>query len=74
MKKRLLKEIEDGVMADIKMAIEESTDAERGESAMTDVSPPPVILTQAAKAATAVIMAWYRSMLLLQDLAAEEEA
>lgn len=58
--KQLMKEIEDGIYVDILTALEESTEAERGESAMTDANLPHVVLEVAARSATYSIMAYIR--------------
>jgi len=60
MNQKLLKEIEDGVYQEILTALEETTEAERGEGAMTDAQLPHVVLEVAARAATYSVMAYIR--------------
>lgn len=72
MNQRLMKEIEKGVNQEILTALEESTEAEFGESTMSDLTPPPRILELAARAATAVVMAWKIMFEIAKEL--QEEA
>jgi hypothetical protein len=60
MTKSELKEIEKGIYTDILTALEESTEAERGESYMTDANLPHAVLEVAAHAAAYSVMAYIR--------------
>jgi len=55
-----LKMIDKNIYGEILTALEEQTEAERGESYMTDMQPPSSVLEAAARAATNVIMAFER--------------
>lgn len=54
------KEMEKGIFEEILTALTETTEAERGESFMTDAQPPTSVIEAAAKAATQVIMSFER--------------
>jgi hypothetical protein len=60
MNKQEMKEIEEGIYTEILTALEELTEAERGESEMTDAHLPHAVLEVAAHSATYSVMAYIR--------------
>ena len=63
-----LKVIDKNIYSEILTALEEQTEAERGESYMTDMQSPSSVLAAAARAATNVIMAFERGYRLAKSV------